>query len=86
MTAALGVTTAGAADATANSINLSDRPEDVTLTTPIVSLPTAAPATTAALTTGMVRNLARNSTHVLFASVAKASGTRSRAELPISGE
>ncbi|MFT4656045.1 MAG: hypothetical protein ACI8V4_000205, partial [Ilumatobacter sp.] len=34
---------------------------------------------------GMVRNVARNSTHVLFASVANASGTRSRAELPISG-
>ena len=30
----------------------------------------------------MVRNVARNSTHVLFASVANASGTRSRAELP----
>jgi hypothetical protein len=34
----------------------------------------------------MVRNVARNSTHILFASVEKASGTRSGAELPISGE
>jgi hypothetical protein len=51
MTAVLGVTTAGAADATANSSNLSDGPEDVTLTTPVAGLTTAAPATTTALTT-----------------------------------
>ena len=37
-------------------------------------------------TRGMVRNVARNSTHIPLASVAKAGGTRSRVELPISGE
>ncbi len=48
MTAVVGVTTAGAADATASSSNLSDGLEDVTLTTPVAGLTTATAPTTPA--------------------------------------
>ena len=48
MTAVVGVTTAGAADAAASSSNLSDGLEDVTLTTPVAGLTTATAPTTPA--------------------------------------